>query len=96
MKNARDIIIRPLITEKALRQKEEANQVCFEVARSANKIEIKKAVEEIFKVAVEDVQTIVVKGKPKRLGRFAGRRSTYKKAIVRLAPGHTIEFFETV
>ena len=66
----------------------------FEVAKAANKIEIAKAVSEIFKVKVADVNTINVEGKKKRMGRFVGKRSDFKKAIVKLAAGETIEFFE--
>ena len=90
---ARDIIIRPLITEKSTALMAEGKYV-FEVAKAANKIEIAKAVSEIFKVKVEGVNTINVTGKVKRMGRFIGKRSDYKKAIVKLAPGETIEFFE--
>ena len=90
---ARDIIIRPLITEKSTALMAEGKNV-FEVAKAANKIEIAKAVSEIFKVKVEGVNTINVTGKVKRMGRFIGKRSDYKKAIVKLAAGETIEFFE--
>ncbi|HID96743.1 MAG TPA: 50S ribosomal protein L23 [Thermodesulfobacteriaceae bacterium] len=90
------VIKSPRITEKATLQKEKANQVVFEVARDANKIEIKNAVERIFKVQVLAVQTAKVKGKPKRVGRYMGYRPDTKKAIVRLFPGETIEFFEGV
>ena len=95
MKDPRTIILAPVITEKSLFLKEKYNQVTFWVDPSANKIEIKKAVEDLFKVKVLDVQTIRVKGKPK--GRFKhGKTSIRKKAIVKLAPGQTIEFFETL
>ncbi len=96
MKDPREIILQPVITEKSMYLKEKNNQVTFWVHPDANKIEIKKAVEDLFNVKVEKVQTIRVKGKPKRIYRYEGRRSVRKKAIVRLAPGHTIEFFETV
>ncbi len=96
MKDPRTIILQPVITEKSMYLKEKNNQVTFWVHPDANKIEIKKAVEELFNVKVEKVQTIRVKGKPKRIYRFEGRRPVRKKAIVRLAPGQTIEFFETV
>ena len=89
---ARDIIIRPLITEKSTALMAEGKYV-FEVAKAANKIEIAKAVSEIFKVKVEGVNTINVTGKVKRMGRFIGKRSDYKKAIVKRAAGETIEFF---
>lgn len=90
---ARDIIIRPLITEKSTTLMAEGKYV-FEVAKAANKIEIAKAVSEIFKVKVAAVSTINVEGKVKRMGRNVGKRSDYKKAIVKLAAGETIEFFE--
>ena len=90
---ARDIIIRPVVTEKSISLMEN-NKYVFKVALSANKIEIKKAVEEIFKVKVVDVNTVRVKGKEKRMGRSVGRTSDYKKAIVQLAEGDSIEIFE--
>ncbi|MCC6025670.1 MAG: 50S ribosomal protein L23 [Caldimicrobium sp.] len=96
MKDPRTIILAPVITEKSLFLKEKYNQVTFWVDPSANKIEIKKAVEELFKVKVVDVQTIRVKGKPKGSFKYRGRTSIRKKAIVKLAPGQTIEFFETL
>jgi len=96
MKDPRTIILAPIITEKSMYLKEKYNQVCFWVDPSANKIEIKKAVEDLFKVKVIDVQTIRVKGKPKGGFRNPGRTSIRKKAIVRLAEGQTIEFFETL
>ena len=90
---ARDIIIRPLITEKSTTLMAEGKYV-FEVAKAANKIEIAKAISQIFKVKVASVNTINVEGKVKRMGRSVGKRSDYKKAIVKLAAGETIEFFE--
>ncbi len=89
-----DIIRRPLITEKTTIQKDEANQFSFEVAPRANRIEIKKAVEEIFKVRVASVRTMQVTGKKKRRGRIVGQRRSWKKAIIKLMPGERIEFFE--
>lgn len=91
--DARDILIRPLITEKSTQLMEEGKYV-FVVAKKANKIEIAKAVAEVFKVKVANVNTVNVSGKMKRMGRFVGKRSDYKKAIVKLAPGETIEFFQ--
>ncbi len=91
-----DVIKRPLITEKSTIQKESANQLTFEVDRKANRVEIKKAVEDIFKVKVAGVRTIQVMGKFKRRGRILGKRNDYKKAVVRLMPGERIEFFEGV
>ena len=93
MMDARDILLRPLVTEKSTALMQEGKYV-FEVARAANKIEIAKAVAEIFNVKVVSVNTVNVAGKVKRIGRKTGRRSDYKKAIVKLAPGETIQFFE--
>ena len=90
---ARDIIIRPLITEKSTTLMAEGKYV-FEVAKAANKIEIAKAISQIFNVKVLSVNTVNVEGKVKRMGRSIGKRSDYKKAIVKLAAGETIEFFE--
>ena len=89
-----EIIKRPLITEKTNIQKEIANQLTFEVDRNANRIEIKRAVENAFKVKVARVQTMQVKGKVKRRGRIVGKRRDWKKAIVTLMPGERIDFFE--
>ena len=89
-------IKRPLITEKTSIQKEVSNQHTFEVHRRANRIEIKRAVEKVFKVKVAGVRTIQVKGKKKRRGRIIGRRRDWKKAIVTLMPGERIDFFEGV
>ncbi len=90
------VIIRPLLTEKNAALKENDNRVVFEVAPDANKIEIKKAVEEAFQVSVKSVNVLNVRGKLKRLGRKVGRRRDWKKAIVTLKEGSTIEFFEGV
>ena len=90
---ARDILIRPLITETSTALMEEGKSV-FVVAKAANKTQIAKAVADIFNVKVEAVNTINVMGKVKRLGRNVGRRSDYKKAIGKLAQGESIQFFE--
>jgi len=90
---AREILIRPVVTEKSVAMMEQ-NKFVFRVALKANKIEIKNAVEEIFKVKVVDVNTVRVKGKKKRMGRYEGKTSDYKKAIVQLAEGDHIEIFE--
>ncbi len=89
-----DIIKRPVISEKTSVQKESANQVTFEVDPRANRIEVKRAVQKIFNVKVEDVHTMHVRGKFKRRGRILGRRRSWKKAIITLMPGERIEFFE--
>ena len=89
------VVRRPLVlTEKGNRLREAENQYLFEVARDANKIQIRKAVETVFKVKVQTVHTLKVRSKPKRLGAFLGRSRSWKKAIVKLAPGERIEFFE--
>ncbi len=89
-----DIIRRPVITEKTSIQKEVSNQFTLEVDRGANRVEIKKAVEEIFNVKVARVRTMQVKGKKKRRGWIVGKRRDWKKAIVTLMPGERIDFFE--
>ena len=90
-----DVIRSPLITEKSTRQREVGNTVTFDVAPTANRIEIKRAVEAQFKVKVAEVRIARVHGKERRQGRFAGRRPDWKKAYVRLAEGEKpIEFFE--
>jgi large subunit ribosomal protein L23 len=91
-----ELIRRPLITEKATRLKEASNTICFEVAVTANKIEVAKAVEKLFSVKVVDVRLANREGKWKRMGRFIGQRKAWKKAYVRLAPDQKIEFFEGV
>jgi large subunit ribosomal protein L23 len=109
MRDAQSIIKRPLLTEKSSRLRATggaadehaegdtyAHQVVFEVARDANKIEIRSAVQTLFKVTVTGVRTLVVRGKQKRVGRFSGRRPAWKKAFVTLKPGDNIEFFEGV
>lgn len=92
---ARDILVKPIITEKTTALMEEGKYT-FRVPLTANKIEIRQAVEQIFKVRVAAVNTMRYEGKMKRLGRTQGRRSDWKKAIVTLKPGETIEFFEGV
>jgi len=94
MKEPQKIIRRPLVTEKSTLQKEEGRQYVFEVDRNANKIEIRSAVERLFKVKVNNVRTINVLGKIKRLGRRYGKRPDWKKAIVTLREGDRIDFFE--
>jgi large subunit ribosomal protein L23 len=93
---AQELIRRPLITEKATRLKEASNTVCFEVAVTANKIEVAKAITKLFGVKVVDVRLANREGKWKRMGRFIGQRKAWKKAYVRLAPDQKIEFFEGV
>ena len=90
------IIKEPHITEKATLQKETANQISLKVHTRANKIEIKKAVETLLKTKVINVRTINNQGKKRRVGRNIGKRPDWKKAIVTLAPGENVEFFEGV
>jgi large subunit ribosomal protein L23 len=91
-----DIIKRPVVTEKTGIQKEASNQVTFEVDRKANRVEVRRAVERIFNVKVDEVRTMQVRGKFKRRGRVLGKRRDWKKAIVTLRAGERIEFFEGV
>ncbi len=93
MKPLYEIIRKPLITEKANELKESAQVVAFEVARSANKIEIKQAVEKAFDVKVKSVNTMQFRGKVKRVGYNLGQRSNWKKAYVTLEDGHNIDFY---
>jgi large subunit ribosomal protein L23 len=95
MTNLRDVLIRPLITEKSNDGMQD-NKYTFVVPLNATKISIRQAVESIFKVKVVDVNTIRVMGKIKRMGKHAGKRPDFKKAIVKVAPGQRIEFFEGV
>lgn len=95
MENLRDVLIRPVITEKANNMMQD-NKYTFIVPLTANKIEIRQAVEKIFKVKVVGVNTIRVMGKMKRMGKNQGKRPDYKKAIVKVAPGQSIELFEGV
>ncbi len=94
MKSQYDVIRRPVRTEKTTDLEELNNQFVFEVDRRANKIEIRQAIEGLFGVKVENVNTLTLRGKPKRVGRVFGRRSDTKRAIVTLAEGDQIEFFE--
>jgi large subunit ribosomal protein L23 len=96
MRNVHDVIVKPIISEKSTAQLERNGAYTFVVARDANKIEIAKAVETLFGVKVRAVRTMQYLGKQRRLGRFVGRRSSWKKAIVSLRPGQTIEIFEGV
>jgi len=96
MKNVYSIIKKPLFTEKGAFLKESENKVLVEVDSGANKLEIKKAVEQIFKVKVEKVSTVSVKGKIRTYGRFSGRRPDRKKAIITLKKGEKLDFIEGV
>jgi large subunit ribosomal protein L23 len=95
--NANQIIRRPLVTEKSTIVREEQNVISFEVDPKANKIQVKTAVEELFKVKVEEVRLFNVRGKMKRMGRFVGKRRDWRKAYVRLKAGEKApEFVEGV
>jgi large subunit ribosomal protein L23 len=110
MRSPEQIIKRPLLTEKGTFLKETGGngggveidpealkpQLLFEVAKDANKVEIRHAVEKLWNVDVVEVRTAIVRGKEKRMGRFVGKRSNWKKAIVTIAAGQNIEFFEGV
>ncbi|HAK88105.1 MAG: 50S ribosomal protein L23 [Nitrospirae bacterium GWC2_46_6] len=96
MKIIYDVIKKPLFTEKGMDIKERENKVLIEVDPGSNKHEIKKAVEDIFKVKVEKVATISEKGKMKRFGKFAGRTPDRKKAVITLKKGEKLDFIEGV
>ena len=94
--NLHEVIQRPLVTEKSSIAREEANIATFRVDPAATKNEIRQAVEQLFEVKVERVRTMNQPGKKKRVGKRIGRKPSWKKAIVELAEGHTIEYFEGV
>jgi large subunit ribosomal protein L23 len=109
MRSPEQIIKRPLLTEKGTLLKETGgnpegeldpetvkSQLLFEVAKDANKVEIRHAVEKLWNVDVISVRTVIVRGKAKRVGRFMGKISNWKKAVVTIAPGQNVEFFEGV
>lgn len=93
MRNPHDVLIKPLVSEKSMGLMEDQKYV-FIVDKNANKVEIKYAVQELFKVSVLNVTTMIVRGKMKRMGRYIGKRPDRKKAIVTLKPGDKIEVFE--
>ncbi|SYZ73704.1 50S ribosomal subunit protein L23 [Candidatus Zixiibacteriota bacterium] len=96
MKNDRRVLQLHLMTEKSNVLKEKNNSYVFKVAREANKLDVKKAVEKVFGVKVESVRTMIVPDKPKRQGRFEGRSTAWKKAVVKLKKGQQIGVFENV
>lgn len=96
MRNAHEILVRPIITEKSHTRLDALGAYTFVVAKDANKIEIAKAVEKQFNVKVKSVRTMRYAGKQKRVGRFIGRKADWKKAVVTLIEGDTIEIFEGV
>lgn len=93
MSKARDIIIRPIITEKSMKFMDADNKVTFEVAKGTNKTEVKLAIEEIFNVKVEKVNIVNVKPRTKRMGKYVGKTSAVRKAIVKIAAGQEINLF---
>jgi len=95
MRHAHEIILRPLVTEKGMLARENHNQFLFKVNPGATKPEIARAVEKAFSVTVVEVRTINIRGKKKRRGRLAGRKADWKKAVVRLAAGDNIKYFES-
>ena len=96
MRSGYEIILLPIVTEKSTRLRVEGNQYSFFVNLKSNKIEIKKAIEKLYKVKVLKVNTVHVKGKKRRLGRYEGFTSEKKKAFVTLRPGDSIKVFEGV
>jgi large subunit ribosomal protein L23 len=96
MKDIYSVVLSPLLTEKSTKLKEAENKVLVKVSRNANKIEIKKAVEEIFKVKVERVRTINCRGKTKRFGKYEGKRPDWKKAVLILKKGEKLDLIEGV
>lgn len=94
--NLHDVIQRPIVTEKSSIAREEGNIATFRVDPAATKHEIQRAVEQLFEVKVNTVRTMQQPGKKKRVGKKVGRKPAWKKAIVELAEGHTIEYFEGV
>jgi large subunit ribosomal protein L23 len=91
-----EIVKKAILTEKSTAAKEEANKYVFEVDAKANKVEIAQAIETLFKVKVLDVNVMNIEGKSKRTGKILGRRRSWKKAVVTLAPGSRIELYEGV
>ena len=96
MRNINEVIVRPLVTEKSHDLLDRLGAYTFVVAKEANKIEIAQAVEKQFNVKVRDVRTMRYAGKAKRMGKHAGRKASWKKAVVTLAAGDSIELFEGV
>lgn len=94
MVEARDIIVKPIITEKSMKLMQENNTYTFQVLKKANKVQIRHAIEEIFNVDVDNVNTMNVRGKSRRMGRTEGKTPDWKKAIVKLKEGDQIEIYE--
>lgn len=96
MRNVYDVLVRPVLTEKSTELLDKQNAYTFVVAKDANKIEIARAIEKQFGVKVENVRTMRYAGKERRMGRYVGRRPSWKKAVVTLREGDAIEIFEGV
>lgn len=96
MRNVYDVLVRPVLTEKSTELLDKQNAYTFVVANDANKIEIARAIEKQFGVKVERVRTMRYAGKERRMGRYVGRRPSWKKAVVTLREGDAIEIFEGV
>ena len=96
MRDARDVVIRPVVTERSTLLADELDAFTFIVAQDANKIEIRRAVEQLFEVRVSSVRTMNYRGKMRRVGRNTGRRPGFKKAIVKLAEGERIDVYEGI
>lgn len=92
--SARDIIIRPIITEKSMRQNSEDNKITFEVAKGANKTAVAQAIQEIYGIKPESVNVVNVRPKTKRMGRYVGKTNAVRKAIVKLPEGQDISLFD--
>ena len=88
-----EVLLKPVVTEKGMTAKDEARTLCFQVAKDANKILVKQAVEKLFNVKVEEVRTATFEGKLRRRGKFAAYRSDWKKAYVKLLPGQKVPEF---
>ena len=94
--NIHQVLIRPLVTEKGVAKKDDEATLCFEVAAGSNKVQVKQAVEKLFKVKVAEVRTANMEGKLRRKGRFVGYRSDWKKAYVRLKKGEKVPDFAQI
>ena len=92
--SARDIIIRPIITEKSMRQNSEDNKITFEVAKDANKTAVAQAIQEIYNIKPEKVNIVNVRPKTKRMGRYVGKTNAVRKAVVKLPEGQDISLYD--
>ena len=96
MRDPRQVIVRPIVTEKTTALSEALNTYVFIVSKNANKIEIRRSIEQLFDVEVAGVRTMVYRGKERRIGRHIGRKASFKKAVVTLAEGAYIDLYEGV